>query len=311
MHRTRESHPCCKYCAKYILWLILTFSSGAPTTQQQQGGLFGGGAQQQSNAFGGTLGGLNMGQQNQNQNSVPAVRVDPSNIRITTRYNDIHEQIQKEIEQQDEMILGVIKQANECAAILPAHGDQLELIPDNVEFLQRKIIGVQSNQDADVESVDKLSKEFDVDKANAKLSFDAIENLRLPQQYHQGMWNTAKQTSPSSTRPGEPAEDIVNLFDQTAEEMGQTYKKNMNTLSDIEQHLNSLTAKMVQAGGNFGNNQGHQNQELAENLRLFHDALVNVANKCGDARESVQKIQSSPFIDPTSAHNYGKRGGVY
>lgn len=291
--------------------------SGATTTQQsqpqQQGGLFGGGApQQQSNAFGTTLGGLTMGQQQaQNQNTVPAVRVDPTNIRITTRYNDIHEQIQKEIEQQDEMILGVIKQANECAAILPAHGDQLELIPDNVEFLQRKIIGVQSNSDGDIQMVSQIQRQVEVDKGNAKLSFDAIENLRLPQQYHQGMWNATKQASPSTTKPGEPAGDIVNLFNQTTEEMSQTYRNNMDKIQEIEQHLRSLEISMMRAGANVGRNQGDDVQLVGEALKDFGSGLIQVASQVGTARENVHKLQRGPFIDPRSTNDYGKRGGVY
>ena len=249
-------------------------------------------------------------QQTQNQTTVPAVRVDPSSIRITTRYNDIHESIQKEIEQQDEMILAVIKQANECAAILPAHGDQLELIPDNVEFLQRKILGVNANNDGDVQMVERIRGEVEIDRQNAKLCFDAIDQLRLPQQYHQGMWNATKQTSPATSKPGEPAGDIVNLFNQTAAEMSETYRNNMERLSEIEQFLRNLEISMMRAGEAAGRNEDNV-QLVGEALKDFGSGLVQVASQVGGARENVQKLQRGPFIDPKSANDYGKRGGVY
>lgn len=250
-------------------------------------------------------------QQNQNQSTVPAVRVDPSSIRITTRYNDIHESIQKEIETQDDMILSVIKQANECAAILPAHGDQLDLIPDNVEFLQRKIIGVRTNNDGDVQMVNKIRAEVDVDSQNAKLGFDAIDQLRLPQQYHQGMWNATKQNNQSTAKPGEPAGDLVNLFNQTAEEMSESFKNNMERLSEIEQFLRNLEISMMRAGASAGSNQGDEVQLVGEALKDFGSGVFQVANQVGAARENVQKLQRGPFIDPRSVNVYGKRGGVY
>ena len=296
--------------------LTIYYSGGAANTQQsqpqQQSSLFGGGAAQ-SNNFGSTLGGaLQMGQSQaqNNQTSVPAVRIDQSNIRITTRYNDLHEQVQKEIEQMDDMITGVIKRATECAAILPAHGEQLELIPDNVEFLQRKMIGVQANLDADIQTVSQVGKQVHVDAENAKLSFDAIENLKLPQQYHQGMWNATKTTGAASK--DEPARDIVSLFDQTADEMSQTYKNNLEKMTEVEQYLRGLEASLMRAGANIGgrNQDADETQLVVGALTDFEMGILNVANKVGDAREKVVQLQQGPFFEQRVNDN-GKRRGVY
>lgn len=290
---------------------------GATTTQQPaSGGLFGGGAQQQqqqTNTFGQTLGGLQMGQSQApaQQQSVPAVRIDQSNIRITTRYNDLHETLQKEIEQMDDMITSVIKRATECAAILPAHGDQLELIPDNVEFLQRKYIGVSANLDADVQTVSQVGRQVRVDAENAKLSFDAVENLKLPVQYHQGMWNTTKPTSPSG-KSGEEAKDIVGLFDQTADEMSKTYKNNVAKMDEIEQYLRGLEGQIMRAGANIGGRgqESDDTQLVVGALRDFENGIMNVANHVGDAREKLNQLQQGPVFE-SRANDNGKRRGVY
>lgn len=292
------------------------YYSGTTTTQQPaSGGLFGQPQQQQqqTSAFGQTLGGLQMGQSQapqQQQQTVPAVRVDQSSIRITTRYNDLHEQVQREIEQMDDLITGVIKRATECAAILPAHGDQLELIPDNVEFLQRKMIGVSANLDADIQTVSSVGKQVHVDAENAKLSFEAIENLKLPAQYHQAMWNSTKPTSPSAKE--EPARDIVSLFDQTADEMEKTHKNNVEKMTEIEQYLRGLEGQIMRAGANIGG-RGQESDDTAlvvGALRDFEGGILNVANHVGDARERLNQLQQGPVFESRTNDN-GKRRGVY
>lgn len=289
---------------------------GGATTQQsqpQQQNSFFGGAQQQQGAFSTTLGGLTMGQSNTPVQTVPAVRIDPSNIKGTTRYNDLNEQIQKEIENQDKMMLDVMKASSDCAAMLPVHGAELEVVPDQFEFLQRKMIGVQANIDSDIQMCALLNKQVHVDAENAKLSFEAIHSLKLPQQFQQGMWNAAKQTSPSTRKPGEPAGDIVNLFDQTADEMSQTYKNQMEKLTEIENHLYSLERSLVRAGANMGGGSQEENdvQLVGEALRDFENGMIQVANQVAKAREDVRKIENGPFIDIRATHSKTPRRGVY
>ncbi len=254
-----------------------------------------------------------MGQSNAPVQTVPAVRIDPSNIKGTTRYNDLNEQIQKEIENQDKMMLDVMKASSDCGAMLPAHGAELEVVPDQFEFLQRKMIGVQANIDSDIQMCAQLNKQVHVDAENAKLSFEAIHSLKLPQQFQQGMWNAAKQTSPSTRKPGEPAGDIVNLFDQTAEEMSQTYKNQMAKLTEIENHLYSLERSLMRAGTTMGGGSQEENdvQLVGEALRDFENGMIQVANQVARAREDVRKIESGPFIDVRATHSKTPRRGVY
>jgi len=252
-------------------------------------------------------------QAQQGQPTVPGVRIDMSNIRITTRFNDLNEELQKQIEQADASILGIISRATECTAILPAHGESLDLIPDNVEFLQRKLIGVQANLDGDVQTVSQVGKQVHVDIENAKLSFSAIENLKLPAQFHQGMWSATKQPSTAVSKPGDPAGDLVTFFSQTAEEMDRTLTTYKDNISEIEQHLRGVERSLMQAAHNLrGNGQdGNEVEKLVGVLKDFEYGILEVASKVGGARESVKRLELDQFQDPVYVNGNGKRTGVY
>ncbi|OBT43543.1 hypothetical protein VE00_06797 [Pseudogymnoascus sp. WSF 3629] len=285
--------------------------------QQPQSSLFSSSArpQQPTGAFGSSFaGGLTMGQsQGQpTQATVPGVRIDLTNLRNTTRFNDLNEELQKKIEEFDAGVLSLMAKGDQCTAILPAHGEQLELVPDNVDFLQRKVIGVQANLDGDVQAVSQTSKQVYVDGENAKLSFTVVDNLKLPQQFHTGIWNPSKP-SPSASKPGEAAGDLVTFFSQTSDEMGQTISTYKDNISEIELHLRGVERSLMQAGSNIGRNGQDKNEveNLVGVLRDFEMGILEVAGKVGGVREGVQSLQLGHFIDPVSVNGNGKRRGVY
>ncbi|KFZ09911.1 hypothetical protein V502_08411 [Pseudogymnoascus sp. VKM F-4520 (FW-2644)] len=284
--------------------------------QQPQSSLFSSSArpQQSTGAFGSSFaGGLTMGQSQAQptQATVPGVRIDLTNLRNTTRFNDLNEELQKKIEEFDAGVLGLMAKGDQCTAILPAHGEQLELVPDNVDFLQRKVIGVQANLDGDVQAVSQTSKQVYVDGENAKLSFTVVDNLKLPQQFHTGIWNPSKP-SPAS-KPGEAAGDLVAFFSQTSDEMGQTISTYKENISEIELHLRGVERSLMQAGSNMGRNGQDKNEveNLVGVLRDFEMGILEVAGRVGGVREGVQSLQLGHFIDPVSVNGNGKRRGVY
>jgi nucleoporin p58/p45 len=276
--------------------------------------------QPQQNANTPFAGGLTMGQGTQNQQSVPGVRIDISNIRSTTRFNDLHDDLQKQIENIDKVILAQAQQSNDINAIMPSHDEQLSFIPDNTNFLTRKLIGVESSLESDAESVALVRTLVESDAENAKLSFRAVDNLKLPQQYHhQGIWN-AKATPPNPTSPeGEGAQDIVSFFSQTADEMNSTLSTYQSRIREIEQHLRGVEAQTMhqaQLLTSGGDDRGQSLRELSAVLRDFEQGILGVAGSVGKAREGVQKLQMGGFGDLGSekaarVNGNGKRGGIY
>ncbi|TVY68758.1 Nucleoporin [Lachnellula suecica] len=283
------------------------FSSLGQTQTQPQA--------QPSGLFGG---GLSLGQNNnQNQQSVPGVRIDLTNLRGTTRYNDLHEDLQKEISRMDDIIQGQIKLKNDCEAIMPSHDRQLAQIPNDVAFCNRKLVGVESAAVSDVKAISLVRDFIKTDAEHAKMSFRAIDNLKLPPQYHNtGMWS--KQDGQSQGDGEDGAEDLVGLFSNTADELAATLTKYQNNITEIEQHLRGVEASSAQQINAFvakrsGGSSTREDPvaELAAALREFEQSILGVAGKVGSAREGVQTLQLGGFTTSTNARNTnGKRSGV-
>ncbi len=251
---------------------------------------------------------------------MPGVKIDMTNIRSTTRFTDLHEDIQKEISNIDSVIQAQIQLKNDCDAIMPAHDSQLAQIPHDVEFCRRKLIGVQHAGAGDVYSIDLVKKYIDTDVQHAKLSFKAIDNLKLPPQYHNpGIWATKTTSSSNQTQTnGEgDAQDMVTFFSTTAEELGATLASYQKHIVEIEQHLRGVEASsasqlnslIAKRNGSFGNTEDPMEQ-LTGALRDFEESLLGVAANVGAAREGVQGLQLGRFSAPNGAKN-GPRGGVY
>ncbi|KAI9836356.1 MAG: hypothetical protein M1819_001385 [Sarea resinae] len=157
---------------------LFSQSQSQQQQQQQKPSLFGQSTQQQPQ------------QQQQQQQSVPGVQIDISQLRGTTRFNDLHETLQKQIETIDTFIQQQMTYKDQCAALMPKHGETLSYIPNDVEFITRRLETAQHALENDAQAVDRVRKLIRKDAADAKLSFSAIDNLKLPHQYHYtGLWN--------------------------------------------------------------------------------------------------------------------------
>ncbi|KUJ16259.1 uncharacterized protein LY89DRAFT_669792 [Mollisia scopiformis] len=271
--------------------------------------------------FGSTLGGgLSLGQSNQQQQTVPGVRVDPSQIRGTTRFNDLHEELQKEITKFDDIIQAQIQLKNQCDAIMTAHDSQLAQVPTDVEFCRRKLIGVENAADSDVQAISLAQKLVKTDAEHAKLSFKAIDNLKLPPQYHNSNIWSSKAVSGSQTQSNGDAEaqDIVSFFSSTADEIASTLSSYQKHMIEIEQHLRNVEASSVSQQSEFlarkngaGIGQDDPIEQLTGALTEFESSLLGVAGRVGGAREGLQSLQLGKFTGPPTTTRSGYRNGVY
>jgi nucleoporin p58/p45 len=259
---------------------------------------------------------------NQQQQTVPGVRIDMSNIKSSTRLNDLHDDLQKQLEKFDEVILGQMEHMKECAAMMPQHEVQLSTVPSDVEFCSRKLKGLEDLMEGDAEAVSVLRDLIKEDAEHAKLSFRAIDNLKLPPQYHNpGHWPTkaAGGNGQSQGNGGRDAQDIVGYFSSTAEEVAGKLAKYQKNITEIELHLRGVEASTAQQihtyisrrnGGAAAQND--EIQELAESLQDFERGILTVAGKVGSTREGVQGLQLGAFMGPTNGSVTNiKRSNVY
>jgi nucleoporin p58/p45 len=276
------------------------FPSGQPQSQPQQ-------QQQQPQA-----GGFSLGQSTAQQQTVPGVRIDLSNIKSTTRFNDLQETLQKEIAQIDEAIQRCIKDKDAVDAFLPSHGDQLAAIPTDVSFVTRKSEGAHNALSSDIRAIDQLRELVKTDAGHARLSFKAIDNLKLPSQYHQaGLWANRGQQVGGAGAGGQGGAadaqsntDLISFFSATAGEMDEMMKKFERNLGEIEVHLHGVQGNMLEqmqrvAAQSKSTTPGGVDQrvvELAAVLRDFEESILKVAGVVGGVKEGVTELQLKDFM---------------
>ena len=243
--------------------------------------------------------------QQSQQQTVPGVKIDVSNIRGTTRFNDLHDELQRQIETIDHFIQTQMHFQAECDSVQPKIESQSLYIPNDVDFVTRKLDTMQQALENDAAAIDAVRKCVKKDAADARLSFRAIDNLKLPQQYHYtGLWNVPAVSSQSAgpKLPGDDDEDegagtnLVAYFSAQAEDMAKTLEAYKRSVHDIEAHLKGVETNMVQqmqqlafTRGRDGGQRSAEDQvrELAAVLREFENGIMAVAGKVGGARDGV------------------------
>lgn len=233
------------------------------------------------------------------QQTVPGVRIDLSNVRGTTRFEDLHDDLKNEIQKIDNMILTQISFHEQCQAFMNPHEAQLNQIPHDVEFCRRKLIGMENGQDSDVQSIAIAAQQVRQDADHASLSFRAIDNLKLPAQYHNsGMW----QSNESRDKNNEEPQDIVGFFSMTADDLNNTLSKYQRHINEIEQHLKGVevaSAQQINAlvARKHGSSRAQTNpvEDLTAVLRDFEGSLFGVADRVGGARVALREAQSEAF----------------
>lgn len=232
-----------------------------------------------------------------NPQVVPGVRIDMSQIRSTTRFNDLQEDLQNEIARIDAHIQGCISQKEQVDAFIPAHEGQLDSIPDDVRFISRKHAAVDTALGADLHAIKALRDQVRIDTDEASISGGVVHNLTLPAQYHQSMGTSTRQNGEEAT------EDLVGYFSRATDEMEEHVKKLQKMVREIDSHLGGVeqniseTASRLQAssGALGGAGQDDRYMELYHVLRDFEEGIVQVATVVGGAREGVTELQMSDF----------------
>lgn len=261
-----------------------------------------------------------IGQYTQQQQTIPGVRVDLSGLKSTTRFNDLYEEVQKIIENVDNFILGQMHFAGECELAMPKIASALEHIPGDVEFCSRKLDAFQQCLENDAGAIDASKTLVREDATDASLSFRAIQNLRMPQQFHHtGLWGVGPASQGVGLALQDQGEDggstdLVGYFTKQTEEMEkslETFKKN---IAEVETYLQGVEASTIQqlqrvqfTKGRDGGQRSADDQirELAAVLREFENGILGVAGKVGGVREQVQETILGEEV------NRNRRHGLY
>ena len=251
-----------------------------------------------------------IGQHSQQYQTVPGVRISLNELRPITRFNDLHEELQKKIEEIDNFILLQMKYQGECAVLMSNVKEKSSPISDDVEYCGKTLETLQIALENDAEAIALAKTLITTDAANAKLSFDVIEALKMPQQFHHlALWQGQNSSQPvessfSSHSEATPSKNLVSYFSQAAGSMAQVLSKYKANLAEVETYLRGLEVNLGQQmqqmafvrGRDGGARNGDdQVRELAAVLREFETGILGVASKVGNSREKVQDLTLGDF----------------
>ncbi|KAL9580089.1 MAG: hypothetical protein Q9212_004700 [Teloschistes hypoglaucus] len=249
-----------------------------------------------------------IGQYTQHQKTVPGVRVNISELRPTTRFTDLHEQLQSVIENIDVFIQQQMKFQQECAALNPSIHEQCRDIPGDVDVCTKALDTMQQALENDAAAISKAKTLTKGDVANAKLSFTAVENMAVPQQYQAtNVWAlplASRDAGPSlladeEAKDGEGSVNLVSFFSAQADEMSKSLDNYRKNIIEVEAYLKGIEGNTMQQMQQLSFTQGPDNQrkgaedqvrQLAAVFKEFENGIINVASKVGGVRESVQEV---------------------
>ncbi|KAL8782310.1 MAG: hypothetical protein Q9213_005504 [Squamulea squamosa] len=295
-------------------------------SSQQGGGLFGSLGQGQNQSKPQTLSVFNnlnpsIGQYTQRQQPVPGVRVTTSELRPTTRFTDLHEQLQTLVENIDGFIQQQMKFQQECAAMNQGLDENCNQMPDDVEFCTKALDTMQHALENDAQAISQAKALTKADVTNAKLSFAAIENMSVPQQYQAvNLWalpSISRDAAPSLlddevATEGKGSTSLVSFFSAQADEMSKSLDNYKSSIVDVENYLKGIETNTVTqmqqlllTRGQDGQGKSAEDQvrELAAVLKDFGNGIINVAGKVGGVREKLQEA----VLDDQRSYNGSNR----
>jgi nucleoporin p58/p45 len=142
--------------------------------------------------------------------------------------------------------------------------------------------------DRDTADISALRDAVKVDIEEARSTFKAVENLRLPNQFQQ----TGNWTGVASDSDFEDT-SLLPYFEKSAREQDGRLKRYNEQVLEIEAHLRTVEGSAVDQTEKLLRRRAGQDTskervlELVGAMRGFEDAVFRVASKVGDAREGV------------------------
>jgi nucleoporin p58/p45 len=245
----------------------------------------------------------------QQQQVVPAVRIDLSNIKPTTRFFELHEDLQKQISLVDDFVQTQISLFAQCAAFMPEHGALLSTIPADVEYVSKKHETLTHALGRDAQEISGAKDVTAGDIADARRAFAAVENLKLPAQFRYSAY-AAPDASGAGGDDGTSdfaASSLLPYFEAKTKDSEHQLARVTSLISEIEAHVRTVEGNATEqthrllrrqaaaagrANGVGVNGSGDDLSkervlELAAAMQMFEDAVLRVASKVGEVREGV------------------------
>lgn len=246
-----------------------------------------------------------MGQGNAAPTTQPGVKIDLSNLRPTTRFSDLHDELKSQIELIDNFIKQQESYASQCEALLPSHSSNMATVAPDVSLIESKVETVELGLENDGRNISAAKETLKTDVKDLTRCIRVIENQSLPSRFHYGpggLPSTTNQSGSSSTGLDDDYDvDLLGYFSRQADAMQVARATFEQNLADIEAHLGVVerrTAAMIgevgrdRAGAAAGNGRPGDDtvRELADTLRGFEGGILDAARAVGACREGLEDL---------------------
>ena len=260
-----------------------------------------------------------IGQQNQQQ-IVPGVKISINELRGTTRFNDLHEELQKVIEHVDNFIHQQIKIQEDCAGGTDRVNSLSHQMGPDVDYCTKALDTLNHALENDAQSIAFAKNLVKRDAEDARLSFKIVQKLKQPAQFHQsGSWTTSNPqilglSSLNENMSAGTNTTIVDYFSKQSEAMAKLLDLHKRNIEEVETYLKGIESntmqqmqQMMSNRNSDGNEKNAEDQvrELAAVLRDFETGINSVAIKVGEAREKTQGVMMG------TAENGGTRSKMH
>ncbi|KAI9890922.1 MAG: hypothetical protein M1814_003421 [Vezdaea aestivalis] len=214
--------------------------------------------------------------------SVPAVRIDASNMRSTTRFSELTPEAAHIIKSIQRLVDQNIAYSNAATSSLPIIEPRVGSIEGDVTYLQRRSDITRLAHENDTLAIERAKVALQQDEADFRLSAVALSRMTLPQGYNDRLEDTAGDSR-----------QVVDLFTTRANAMAETLAAYNARLMQVEGHVRgveaSLGAALLGRRGEVGSGEAVRQVGLA--LRDFESGILGVAGKVGEVRETVQALE--------------------
>lgn len=232
------------------------------------------------------------------QQIVPGARIDLQNIKGTTRFQDTHDDVQKEIAVIDRAIQQLMSFHDQIDNFMPEHQRDIESILYSVELMEQKYQAVKARLNDDIVAVKYLLDGLNSLVANAKVMFKAIDGLNLPSHYHttnlwgQGSTPAAAQSTTVSDSDGQ---DILAFFNQQVVALTARYDFIQERLKEVQDHMPGVEGGVYERIHALQEGSGGISEEpvrmVFQALTDLHVAINNQAEHVAETRQKVMNLQ--------------------
>lgn len=225
-------------------------------------------------------------------------------MKPTTRFAELVDEVQKELETIDKMIQMQEKFCRDIEGFVPKHGDDVEGLGRDVEYIREKVEAAEQSLSIDAQGVQAQQRVLAGDHKDFDRCHRVVANLYHPQQYHYNSLvyggTAGPRLSDASDADKKDMDLTTNYFTPMASSLKQTLDTYASNLSEIEAHLRvvehstqmqgqALAAR--RAGVGMQQNGSDENvRELAETLKGFEESIMNAAWMVGQCREGVNDV---------------------